>query len=82
MVLGFILYETVDLVYNMGLMTYNGSAYMYKWYYGIENEETKKEKELEELRLRLAILEKKLLTNGPREDHKGTENGKKKHKTN
>ena len=82
MVLGFILYETVDLVYNVGLMTYNGSSYLYKWYYGIENEEIKKEKELEELRLRLAILEKKLLTNGTCNNHKGTENGKKKHKTN
>lgn len=76
MVLGFILYETADLVYNMGLITYNGSSYVYNWYYGIEDEETKKEKELEELRLRLAMLEKKLLTNGSSENHKRTENGK------
>ncbi len=76
MVLGFILYETADLVYNMGLITYNGSSYVYNWYYGIEDEETKKEKELEELRLRLAMLEKKLLANGSSEHHKRTENGK------
>jgi len=82
MVLGFILYETADLVYNMGLMTYNGTAYAYNWYYGIEADEIKKERELEELRLRLAILEKQLLTNGTSEYHKGTENGKEKHKTN
>ena len=81
MVLGFILYETVDLAYNMGLMTYNGTAYVYRWYYGIDDENTKKEKEIEELRLRLADLENRLLTNGSSEDHKTTKNGEKKHKT-
>ena len=78
MVLGFILYETADLVYNMGLMTYNGSSYVYKWYYGIEDEETKKEKEIEDLRLRILQLEHKLLTDRTSEDHKKTKDGEKK----
>ena len=82
MVLGFILYETVDLIYNMGAMTYNGTNYVYRWYYGIEDEKTLKEKEIEMLRLRLEILEKRLLANGSSENHETTKNGKKKHDTN
>ena len=76
MVLGFILYETVDLVYNVGAMTYNGTAYLYRWYYNIEDED--REKEIEMLRLRLANLEQRLLTNGTSENHKTTEKGEKK----
>lgn len=78
MVLGFILYETVDLVYNMGLMTYNGTSYVYKWYYGIEDEETKKEKDIEDLRLRILQLEHKLLTDRASENHETTKNREKK----
>jgi hypothetical protein len=78
MVLGFILYETVDLVYNVGAMTYNGTSYVYRWYYGIEDEDIKKEKEIEELRLRLVDLENRLLTNGTCKNHKTTEKGEKK----
>ena len=80
MVLGFILYETFDLVYNVGAMTYNGSAYLYRWYYQIEVLD--KEKEIEMLILRLANLEKKLLTNGAGENHKTTEKGEKKDQNN
>lgn len=82
MVLGFILYETVDLAYNMTLMTYNGTAYVYRWYYGIDDENTKKKKEIEELRLKLTDLENRLLTNGPSDNHKKTKHWEKKHKTN
>ena len=35
MVLGFVLYEAVDVGYNVIKMTYNGVAYTYNWYYGI-----------------------------------------------
>ena len=82
MVLGFILYETVDLVYNVGAMTYNGSAYLYRWYYKIDCENLKKKKEIEELRSRLCDLENQLLTNWASENHKTTEKGKKKDKNN
>ena len=35
MVLGFILYEAVDLLWNFGGMTYRGSKLVYNWYYDI-----------------------------------------------
>jgi MoaA/NifB/PqqE/SkfB family radical SAM enzyme len=73
MVLGFILYETFDLVYNFGALTYNGTKYMYKWYYGIENETIVKEKEIEMLRLRIKFLEETLLTDRSSEYHKKAE---------
>ncbi len=73
MVLGFILYEAFDIVYHVGALTVNGTKYVYKWYYGIENEETIKEKEIELLRMRIKDLEQKLLTNGSSENHKKAE---------
>lgn len=82
MVLGFILYETIDLIYNVGAITYNGSAYLYRWYYGMGDEYANREKEIEMLILRLANLEKKLLANGAGENHKTTEKGEKKDKNN
>ena len=78
MVLGFILYETVDIIYNLTAMTYNGTAYAYRWYCGMEDETVKKEKEIEELRVRLSDLENQLLTNGTSKDHKTAEKWKKK----
>jgi hypothetical protein len=38
MVLGFLLYETVDVGYNLIKLTYNGTTYVYNWYYGIQPE--------------------------------------------
>ena len=73
MVLGFILYEAFDIVYHVGALTVNGTKYVYKWYYGIEDEETIKEKEIELLRMRIKDLEQKLLTNGSSENHKKAE---------
>lgn len=60
MVLGLILYETVDLLYNMGSMTINGTLYVYNWYYSVPKE---KSKEIEMLMLRLEKLEQQLLEN-------------------
>ena len=77
MVLGFILYETVDLVYNVGALTYKGTKYIYQWYYGIKDETVIKEKEIELLRIRIKKLEQQLLTNGPSENHKEAKNGEK-----
>ena len=37
MVLGFLLYEAIDLVYHSGKITYNGVSSVYNWYYGIDN---------------------------------------------
>ena len=66
MVLGFVLYETVDVGYNIIKMTYNGAAYTYNWYYGIKPEtlETKLERDEDELKQtkeRIAVLERRLL---------------------
>lgn len=66
MVLGFVLYETVDVGYNILKMTYNGLAYGYNWYYGITPEtlETKlqhDEDELKKTKDRIAVLERRLL---------------------
>jgi len=72
MVLGFILYETFDLAYHVGALTYNGTKYIYRWYYGIEDETKIKEKEIEMLILRIKDLETKLLTDGSSENHKKT----------
>tara|TARA_B100000795_G_C22806835_1_gene445643 strand:- start:19755 stop:20051 length:297 start_codon:yes stop_codon:yes gene_type:complete len=55
MVLGFILYEAFDLAYNMTALTYNGTLYVYNWYYG--EKEIEKDKEIEMLRLRIDNME-------------------------
>ena len=46
MVLGFILYESIDLVYNIGKLSYNAISGTYNWYYGIQSPEIV-ERELE-----------------------------------
>ena len=46
MVLGFILYESIDLVYNVGKLSYNAITGTYNWYYGIQSAEIQ-ERELE-----------------------------------
>jgi len=48
MVLGFLLYEAVDLAWNFGGMTYRGSKYVYDWYYEIP---TADEIEIDKLQL-------------------------------
>ena len=35
MVLGFILYEAVDFVWHFGKLTWDGTKYVYNWYYEI-----------------------------------------------
>lgn len=62
MVLGFILYETFDIMYNVGSMLIGGGKYFYYWYYGIEDAKKRgDEKEIEMLLKRIEILEKNLL---------------------
>ena len=47
-----VLYETVDVGYNILRMTYNGAAYTYNWYYGTipETLESKLEHDEDELK--------------------------------
>ena len=72
MVLGLILYETVDLLYNIGSLTINGTISVYNWYYAVPDLPN----EIEMLKMRLENLEKKLLTNGSSENHEETKSGK------
>jgi len=44
MVLGFILYESIDLVVNVGKLGYNTVSGVYKWYYTIESPEVEERK--------------------------------------
>lgn len=71
MVLGFILYEAFDIVYHMSALTYNGTVYIYNWYY---HNNVATEKEIEMLQLRLKDLET-LLANGSNENHKTANKG-------
>ena len=59
--LGMILYETVDLVYNVSKLTYNGVRGIYYWYYGLEYPEQieieKRDALIIEIRERIKHLE-------------------------
>ena len=39
MVLGFIVYEAVDVVYNIGKIGYNSIGGVYNWYYCVDSTE-------------------------------------------
>ena len=49
--IGFILYETMDMVWHTGKLVYNITTGTYNWYYGVDNksEELKKIEELEQI---------------------------------
>ena len=63
MVLGFILYETVDLLWNFGGITYRGSKFVYNWYYDILTPDDIEINELKKLNNRIAHLEKLIQNN-------------------
>ena len=64
MVLGFLLYETVDLGVNVVKLTYNGARGIYYWYYAMDYTEVEREKrdieDVEILTKRIEELEKTL----------------------
>jgi hypothetical protein len=66
MVLGFILYEGVDLIVNLGKITYNAGRGTYYWWYNTDYPEVEREKrqieDMETLIQRINELEKKLET--------------------
>jgi hypothetical protein len=37
--IGFLLYETVDILYYVSKIGYNGINYIYKWYYNLNEDE-------------------------------------------
>jgi hypothetical protein len=66
MVLGFLLYESIDLAYNMGKITFNGITYTYNWYYGITPTDLNNKIKSDEIKLQMAQkkiheLEKRIL---------------------
>ena len=79
MVLGFILYEAFDIVYNLGSLVFGGGKYFYRWYYGIDEVVKRGNvKEIEMLLKRIEILEKNmLLADRPSKSSKHTKEGKK-----
>ena len=44
MVLGYLLYEAVDLGVNVVKLTYNGARGVYYWWYGMDYPEVEREK--------------------------------------
>ena len=46
MVLGFVLYESIDLAYNVLKLGYNGISGVYNWYYYEPEPETSREQEI------------------------------------
>ena len=65
--LGYLLYEAVEVTYTVTKLLYNGISGTYYWYYGMENltEDEKKIKELENLELKkdeiIKNLEKRII---------------------
>ena len=61
--LGIILYEAVDLVYNVGKIGVNGVYGAYRWYYNIPDEkelkELEKDKKIEKLEEQMRMMEHK-----------------------
>jgi hypothetical protein len=71
--LGYLLYEAVEITFNVTKLVYNGATYTYYWWYGIENltdeqkkinlllkDDIDKDKLIEDLDNRIKILENKL----------------------
>ncbi len=57
MVLGFLLYEAVDLVWNFGGMTYRGAKNAYNWYYEVPTVDDIEIKKLSEIDKRMRHIE-------------------------
>lgn len=57
MVLGFLLYEAVDLAWNFGGMTYRGAKNVYNWYYEVPIAHDIEIKKLSEIDKRMRHIE-------------------------
>ena len=59
--LGLVVYETIDVAYNLVKVTYNSVRGLYYWYYAIDYPEEveikKRDKMIEELKERIEYLE-------------------------
>ena len=57
MVLGYLLYEAVDILYNVARIGYEGVSKVFDWYKGEDTARPLEESELEKLKARMAVLE-------------------------
>jgi len=55
--LGVVLYEAIDLVYHIGKIGYDGTKYIYNWYYAIDENKDDKEVEITNMKKRIEQLE-------------------------
>jgi hypothetical protein len=58
MVLGFILYESMDIVYNVGKISYNGVKGVYNWYYEVKTDDQQELERLDRLENKIDKLSK------------------------
>ena len=58
MVLGFILYETIDVAYNVSKLGYNSITGLYNWYYNINSEEQEEKNRLDRLENKIDKISK------------------------
>ena len=58
MVLGFILYETIDIAYNVSKLGYNSVTGLYNWYYDIKTEDDKEKERLDRLENKIDKISK------------------------
>ena len=58
--IGFIVYETIDLFWNTCKIAYNISSYTYNWYYGIKNKHSDKEITDNDKNLKIQDLEDRI----------------------
>lgn len=61
MVLGFLLYEAVDFVWHFGKMSYNGSKYVYDWYYEVPTNDEIEISKLKALEEKIEHIENMLI---------------------
>ena len=58
MVLGFILYETIDIAYNIGKLGYNSVTGLYNWYYDVKTEDQQEIERLDRLENKIDKISK------------------------
>ena len=58
MVLGFIIYETIDIAYNVGKLGYNSVYGMYNWYYDVKTEDQEEIERLDRLENKIDKISK------------------------
>ena len=58
MVLGFLLYESMDIVYNVSKISYNSVKGVYNWYYDVQTDDQQELERLDRLENKIDKLSK------------------------